>query len=129
MNSKRIEQTIALMERIRDYKRPFDMSVYYDGDPDDCGTAACMAGWMTRDRDMSAAGFVAMKLPKEPPVPVYGTAIGFNAVAKFLGIGEMDAYRLVSIAAYPRADRPVTPDMVIRRLNLLLAGKTGKQLG
>lgn len=126
MNRKRIERTIKLMERVRDKRLPFDMHYYFDGPADDCSTAACMAGWMTRDPVLKKQGFVAGSA--DGGSPEFEGRVGMGAVAQFFSIEYGQAYDLVSIEAYGQSYDPcqwptnIKPDDVIKKLQRLLEG-------
>lgn len=136
MNRERIAEAIRVMEEVRDGSKPFDMANWFErnSDPSDCGTAACFAGWLTRDPYFQALG-LSVKIPAKPSyilgrAPTYRCEIGVAAIAELFDIYVGTAasvvfaeyyYNMIASGDYRKID--VTPDMVIRRLKELLERK------
>lgn len=138
MNREALLQVRRVLEKVRDEERPFNMMFWSEKDKiphsitvpvAECGTASCAAGWAARDPWFQERG---LRLEKPYPdsdslFPKLGRQIGFDAMALLLDISRRDAHYLFDPWDYPhwpecpRHDR-ITPDMVIERIDDLLAG-------
>ena len=95
-NVERVKKAIAVMERVRDENRAFDMNwwqgrvghnrCFDEAVPHACGTAACFAGW----------------LAVSPEFQADGGSITLSGAPVFQGFREDDA-----VAAYLEVDRKI----------------------
>lgn len=106
-----------------------DGAVDEDGDPvstSDCGTAACAAGHATRcpafhDEGLGSDGWMPRYIdPRDPYERVYE---GFDALERFFGLSEFDAFDLFSHSSYTAP----TPATVAARIRAFVAARTAKE--
>lgn len=126
MNEEHIRQAIRVMEEVRDGNKPFDMSDWFTpySDPIDCGTAACLLGWMARDSYFQALGVSSFTNRTGGVLyPIRAGVFGSAIIADLFDIGGGKAASVVYIDGYyPSPGAEITPDMVIRKLEDLLKG-------
>ena len=142
MNKENVKKAIAIMESVVERDDKFNMNIWRGVLDDDvkppltearlraCGTAACFAGWVAVSPEFRTDGGVV----GVTGAPRLGERIGAIAIAKWLEIPKVTAGGLCCYAysgsggVLPEfynvnnvAD--VTPQMVITKLNQLLAGE------
>jgi len=85
------------------------------GDPHDCGTAACAAGWATRIPELQADGLYVAVTPLGFPRILYGNHhYTSSSLDGFFGVwGPFDPMQY--------ARRPITPAHVVARIRSILA--------
>lgn len=88
---------------------------------DDCGTAACAAGWTARDPEAMSLGLFVHPRTGEPYT---GTRRGMSAMADWLDILFCQAAAIFSPVAYDRIDT-ITPEEVLERVQLFLRDPPG----
>lgn len=119
MNKERIREAIRVMTDVVENSKPFDLSTWFEkrGSPLDCGTAACFAGWLTRDPYFQAIGF-------KPSItgtrPVFGIRYEYDALAEMLDIPFKIAVWVASPDYYEDPDARTAGDVIYRLEDLLI---------
>ena len=127
MNTERLLRARAIMERVRDQQKPFDLADWFEHPfdrPDDCNTAACFFGWCCRDKQFQSEGLtVVLGMPefRAGPANRRRKYVGLPACMHFFEISEFRTRFLTLPEAYYRGVK-VTPQDVIEHLDLILAG-------
>ncbi len=154
MNINKLKTLIAIMTRVRDEHREFDLNLWQEvtdnGNDDealeteqavvDCGTSCCVAGWLAVSPEFASIGgkVTGSGSPKIENRQQY--LVGSAAVAAFLESSELTAGQIcgfertedgdlvfpdVSKFYYGLATYNITPTTVVTRLTELLAEYEG----
>lgn len=91
-----------------------DMKDWYTRN--ECGTAACLAGWLAHDPRINAAGLTLEKNDEERMEPSYAGSMGMWALRRFLGFSEVANVNLIFGAKHPN-----TFDSALERLDEAVA--------
>lgn len=127
-NKEAIREAIRVMQQVKDMALPFNMERWFEkNDPEDCGTAACFAGWLCRDKWFQAKGLGKIRDDLDFFCPAIfargGLLTNDAAIAELLGITSRQAWDVIYPSRYREqgwTDGVVTPGLVIERLRRLL---------
>lgn len=125
MNTERLLHARAIMECVRDQKKPFYMGDWFAcfGHENECNTAACFLGWCCRDKQFQAKGLTVIR--GLPAIAGKRSLRGVEACASFFDITVGAAHFLVSPYEYFRAMHNISPRDVIRHIDAVLTGYEG----
>lgn len=121
-------QGIRVLEEVSAAKKPFNMGVWsrphlttskLEHPYENCGTAACAAGWMCRDKWFKDRG---IRLHKIGGYPVYKGMVSFTALKDFFGISWEEAHTIFCSLSYTTHNHyvDITPEDVIEKMKTFL---------
>jgi len=115
MNAKRLLTLANVLDSVPDEQ--FDINLFWEGKPHDCGFVGCALGWATTIPEFAKAGFGR---DEGLGYPIFGGQTSISAGASFFGLDYDDAYLMFMPVGYRELYRPATAKDVADKIRRFL---------